>query len=394
MRAKMAVEPHSLFICIDEAQTLDPDFGWADFRPQFGSKVWKWMLCSLDPRFVLLSGSTTNSGLWKTCGTLGIERSALLTFTAPASRDNIFLQRIVVDRIDVSTQDRTLGFLLPIIASGKKVQIFVQSLDVMNMATSWLSERCGELGLRPNLQKVCGNNSPEHREKLMQDFRDSTISVLVSTDVACMGVHSPWLDIGVSLGIASTRWKLVQQCGRLGRDPTHQAIFVGVYETKKIAKAEGEVRRLERDLVRAIYTTEGCMRTGFFSGFSVANPTVHYENPELPLLAGRCKYCWCCSWCAQSCTTCRGSEDEVEQICRVMGIPPEKVESAKNFAEQCGAEEERLFGRQEQEELVEDLVEDLVEEELVEEVDDELEEELEEVPGGYMADTDECDEEL
>ena len=84
----------------------------------------------------------------------------------------------------------------------------------------------------------------------------------------------------------------------------------------------------------------------------------------------------------------------MEQICRVMGIPPEKVESAKNFAEQCGAEEERLFGRQEQEELVEDLAEDLVEEELVEEVDDELEEELEEVPGGYMADTDECDEEL
>ena len=89
-----------------------------------------------------------------------------------------------------------------------------------------------------------------------------------------------------------------------------------------ISPAEGEVRRLERDLVRGIFTTEGCMRTGFFSGFSVANPTggkvachvtckslgtcdglvamyspyfpVHYENPELPLLAGRCKYCWCC----------------------------------------------------------------------------------------------------
>ena len=34
------------------------------------------------------------------------------------------------------------------------------------------------------------------------------------------------------------RWKLVQQIGRLGRDPTMQAMFIGVYETKKRVRGQ------------------------------------------------------------------------------------------------------------------------------------------------------------
>ena len=34
-------------------------------------------------------------------------------------------------------------------------------------------------------------------------------------------------------GVPSTRWKAVQQSGRLGRDPSHQSIYITVYETNK-----------------------------------------------------------------------------------------------------------------------------------------------------------------
>ena len=62
-----------------------------------------------------------------------------------------------------------------------------------------------------------------------------------------MGVHTPDLNIGVSLGIwlckllrvsmlcsgvGTTRWKIVQAAGRLGRKPSDAAIFITVVERK------------------------------------------------------------------------------------------------------------------------------------------------------------------
>jgi len=111
MNAKLAVEPHRLFVCIDEAQVCDKVFGWADFRPRYDSTTWRWIGAALRPRYLLLSGSTSESSLWRTCVTLGISRRDLLTFSASANRDNIFLMSRFVDKIDVSTQDRHLGTL-------------------------------------------------------------------------------------------------------------------------------------------------------------------------------------------------------------------------------------------------------------------------------------------
>ena len=78
--------------------------------------------------------------------------------------------------------------------------------------------------------------------------------MLFCTDVSSMGVHTENLCVGVSLGnekcsraavsiicipgIPTDRWHLVQQSGRLGRDPNSQAIYITVYETNKSVRGE------------------------------------------------------------------------------------------------------------------------------------------------------------
>ena len=75
-------------------------------------------------------------------------------------------------------------------------------------------------------------------------------AVLLCTEVMAMGVHTPGLDIGVSLGwcghgwsrdnaqpgVPSARWKVVQEAGRVGRDPSRHATFITVVEKKRLAK--------------------------------------------------------------------------------------------------------------------------------------------------------------
>ena len=88
-----------------------------------------------------------------------------------------------------------------------------------------------------------------------EQFISSIIRVLFSTDVAAMGVDTPDLHIGVSLGelqlpspkifsansfsgSATTRWKNVQTTGRLARQPTEKGVFITVVEKKNALRGE------------------------------------------------------------------------------------------------------------------------------------------------------------
>jgi len=37
-------------VVIDEAQVLDPDFGWAGFREHYSSSTWQWMTAATKAR--------------------------------------------------------------------------------------------------------------------------------------------------------------------------------------------------------------------------------------------------------------------------------------------------------------------------------------------------------
>ena len=95
---------------------------------------------------------------------------------------------------------------------------------------------------------------------LTNNFAVSDGGILFCTDVCGMGVHIPGLVVGVSigefenlsnstpsfvselfLGICTTRWKNIQANGRLGRDPSTQAIFITLVEKKS------SVRGLKRN---------------------------------------------------------------------------------------------------------------------------------------------------
>merc|ERR1719370_2047745 len=105
-------------------------------------------------------------------------------------------------------------------------------MEVQKMAHWWLKRRLRDAGF-PDIpvNKICGNMSNTGKEDVMSAFRRAG-GVLVCTDVASMGLHTPGLVVGVSLGVATTRWQVVQACGRLGRDASESAVFITVFERK------------------------------------------------------------------------------------------------------------------------------------------------------------------
>lgn len=369
MAASLSVTPHRIVVCVDEAQVCDPIYGWSDFRSLYGSDTWRWLKAALGPRFLLLIGSVSEDSIHRICGALGIQRNDVLTYTARSYRSNIFLHTRMCEKISVRTRDRDLGFLLPIVASGQSIQIFVMKLTLMDMAAAWLARRCDELGLEAIIMKVSGGSSRGHKTWVMEQLNTRSNSVLFSTDVCAMGTHCPTLNIGVSLGVPSSRWKHLQQVGRVGRDATEHAVFITVFETKRLNRV-AEDQRFERNMARAVHShEEGCRREKLFGHFKLVNPTVVYEDQDLELLRGLCKKCICCSGCASQCQECGNSGELEAQLSRIMGIKGTEVDRAKQYAEQCGEEEKAVFDEDNS-----DVEEDSADEEVNSEEEEEGEE--------------------
>ena len=168
--------------------------------------------------------------------------------------------------------------------------------------------------------------------------------MLFCTDVSSMGVHTENLCVGVSLGkmtpqfhgwkttfkislhfpgdstefpgVPTDRWHLVQQSGRLGRDPSSQAIYITIHETNKSVRGKLEefkyilfiylfisgIRRTqskkrkcysviqlyisvpkemqeEYKAVKTIFKNEStCIREKMYSSFKLIDPTGHLHT--------------------------------------------------------------------------------------------------------------------
>lgn len=81
------------------------------------------MAAATRARLVLLSGSMSESSLVKIAGVIGVPREDIKVLFKDPSRKNVFLQTREVDKIEERWRDRDLGFLLPLAASGLKIQV-------------------------------------------------------------------------------------------------------------------------------------------------------------------------------------------------------------------------------------------------------------------------------
>ena len=140
-------------------------------------------------------------------------------------RPNIYQQlRVHSEELDVGNIKKILGFMLPIISDSafSKCQIFNISKCSKDLVAAWLKSQIRNFGIVGDsckmVEKLSGDNSKDEKRRVMERFKTGKCKVLVSTDVAGIGIDVPGLDLVINVGVPRTPWKFLQQCGRAGRE--------------------------------------------------------------------------------------------------------------------------------------------------------------------------------
>ena len=77
--------------------------------------------------------------------------------------------RRIRSSLKIGNIDKELAWLLPVLASEKRIkcQIFVLDKDTEDLVTAWLRRKCGELGMRyrmPSRKEICKLSGDNDRE--------------------------------------------------------------------------------------------------------------------------------------------------------------------------------------------------------------------------------------
>jgi len=331
-------------VAIDECQVLDEVFGWGGFRSSYGNETWTWLTAALDPKILMSSASLGEDSLKRVCATLGICRDEVKTFYMHPLRNNIYQQTRYVRDFSTRFRDESFGFLLPLAASGHKVQVYCPTMDLMDRASRWAKgafKRAG-LGDQP-VWKLSGNVPSDWKATVMERFRLSASGILFATDVAAMGLNVPRLCIGVSLGMPTTRWKWVQLTGRLARRSDEQGIFINVIPEKQRIRVSA-LEREEYNAVKTALSSGSCLNRGAYDSFQIIDAHVTYEGTDE---REKCDRCWCCTRCSSDCSkACEGrveEESEDEAVVRILGLETETVAGAEAVRRQLVIESEILY---------------------------------------------------
>ena len=191
------------------------------------------------------------------------------------------MDRRIRSSLKIGNIDKELAWLLPVLASEKRIkcQIFVLDKDTEDLVTAWLRRKCGELGMRyrmPSRKEICklsGDNDREDKDRELSDFLCGNTQVLVSTDCAGMGVHVPDLQLVVNIGLPKNLWKIPQTFGRAGQDKTTQAVAIQLHWLGQIGKATPASK------VRKIFAGVKCRRKAINDAFSLGSVHKTYEEP-------------------------------------------------------------------------------------------------------------------
>ena len=191
------------------------------------------------------------------------------------------MDRRIRSSLKIGNIDKELAWLLPVLASEKRIkcQIFVLDKDTEDLVTGWLRRKCGELGMRyrmPSRKEICklsGDNDREDKDRELSDFLCGNPQVLVSTDCAGMGVHVLDLRLVVNIGLPKNLWKIPQTFGRAGRDKTTQAATIQLHWPGQIGKATPASK------VREIFAGVKCRRKAINDAFSLGSVHKTYEEP-------------------------------------------------------------------------------------------------------------------
>ena len=327
------------YIAIDEAQVLDPETGWTEFRP-YSAETWAFLRARFRCPFLLLSATMEEESLTRIARNLDLPREKIKVLYTNPDRGNIYHQRrILKEPVDVMNIQKYLGFIVPAImdVNFKKCQLFCSTRHSTDIICAWLKTQLEKMRYHiPHsimVEKLTGNNTRDEKERVMESFKSGLCQVLVCTDVAGMGIDVKELTFSVNIGIPKNAWKMKQQSGRLGRNGEQAVDITLIFPQKGSAAPEASLRKAMKG--------NSCIRSALNTLFVLANPLVDYTTDIVKkdcVAAGCelsemciCSLCKCCTVCTDECICVKSSKDQNIIFKSLLGFGDENFSLAEEI---------------------------------------------------------------
>jgi len=195
------------YVAIDEAHILDKDEGWKSFRC-YDEDVFLRMRATWNAPFVFCSGTLNNTILKQIGEHTQVSLDSFQIIQAKGTQNVYHSVISSPHKLEPENYEEILKPVLNLTKHGRKIQLFVRSLEDINLLTAWLRERFEETDVR--VAKINGLSSDDLKRKTLHLFANGQIDLLVCSDVAVMGWDVPKLDFSVLLGRSSCSWKYFQ----------------------------------------------------------------------------------------------------------------------------------------------------------------------------------------
>ena len=153
------------------------------------------------------------------------------------------------------------------------------------------------------VEKLSGDNTKEEKLRVMQRFKSGECKVLISTDVAGMGVDVSRLSLVVNVGIPKTPWKFLQQCGRAGREGQPSAAVTIKFPVKGRSAPVASIKNALSDDKCLRVTINSVFKLDSFKSYS--HEAERFECLQIgrnPVDKCGCDSCTCCSTCSNMCS--------------------------------------------------------------------------------------------
>ena len=189
-----------LFVC-DEAHTLL----WSeDFREALG-EIDKFVSeLKIRPRMLALTATATESTVEKIIDILKLKNPNIITINC--DRPNIFYKVI-----NTHNKDRDLYFFLRN-KLNKHIVIYCLTIRNVNHVYDYLKEK----GF--NVDKYYGSLDGIYKSRVLNDFKNNLIDIIVCTNAFGMGVDVPDIRYVIEYDLPSSIEDFLQQTGRASRD--------------------------------------------------------------------------------------------------------------------------------------------------------------------------------
>ena len=333
------------YIAVDEAQVLDPQTGWTEFRP-YSAETWAFLRARFRCPFLLLSATMEEESLSRIAVNLDLPREKInVLYTSPDRRNIYHQRRILKEPVDVMNIQKNLGFIVPAImdVNFTKCQLFCSTRHSTDILCAWLKTQLENMRSHiPHsivVEKLTGNNTRDEKERVMESFRSGPCQVLVCTDVAGMGIDVKELTFSVNIGIPKNAWKMKQQSGRLSRNGEQAVDVTLIFPQKGSAAPEASLRKAMKG--------KSCIRSALNTLFVLSNPLVDYTAEIIKedcVAAGCelsevciCSLCKCCTVCAEERNCLKAFKDQNIIFKSLLGFGDENFRLAEEImrAEAC-----------------------------------------------------------